>query len=353
MTNNADITLVPGSSGPAVWDVQARLQTFGLDQAVGLVADLGDEAKTGVFGPRTAQAVAAFRQTMGLPAGDEVDRDTWTALVDATFTFGDRLLYLRLPHFHGCDVHTLQTALSSLGFSCVPDGIFGGHTEHAVREFQQNAGIDSDGIVGDSTFSAILRLRHAWEGKDPLSTGARALGFARAAEVLERTPICIYGTDECGRAVAERISNLAMATTAASLVVSASTLEQAPDDSMLMVQLITPPCEAAAGAGEAAGATQAAMATSDVTQATGMASASLSRSSRSSRVRTAQVPQVLYDSDHTLKARMATAISLITAEQPRVTVLLAFQPQEGQRLSPREEQHTAIVLLDALCSAYA
>ena len=179
MTNNADITLVPGASGPAVRDVHARLQTLGLNQAVGLVVDLGDEANTGVFGPRTAQTVAAFRQSMGLSAGDEVARDTWTALVDATFTFGDRLLYLRLPHFHCCDVHTLQTALSSLGFSCASDGIFGAYTERAVREFQQNAGINSDGIVWDSTFSAILRLRHAWEGKDPLSTEARALGFAR------------------------------------------------------------------------------------------------------------------------------------------------------------------------------
>ncbi|MDR1014996.1 MAG: peptidoglycan-binding protein [Coriobacteriales bacterium] len=147
-----------GSKGPAVRDVQARLRSLGYG--------LGDEAGQAVFGPLTAQAVAAFRASARLGPGSEVDRDTWTALVDATFILGDRILYLRMPHFHGHDVHTLQTALATLGFSCVADGIFGVGTEGALREFQHNAGLGADGIAGDSTFSAIQRLRYAWEGKE-------------------------------------------------------------------------------------------------------------------------------------------------------------------------------------------
>ena len=255
-----------GSTGLAVKDVQARLQMLG--------HDLAEEREQGLFGRKTAEAVAAFREGVGLSSGTDVDLDTWTALVDATFTFGDRLLYLRLPHFHGRDVTTLQTALSVLGFSCNSDGIFGAHTEQAVREFQQNAGLSSDGIVGHTTFSAIDRLRHAWEGKKLLSEGVQVLGFARAAEVLERTSICIYGTDELACSIAERLSNLAMATTSASRVACAVSLEQIPDDFTVRIQLTSIDAE------------------TDEQDS---------------------VPLVIYDNDATINARMATALNLITA----------------------------------------
>lgn len=302
-----------GSTGAAVRDVQTRLQSLGYD--------LSQELEQGIFGAATAAAVARFREKLGLVVGEEVDHNTWKALVDATFTFGDRLLYLRIPYFHGQDVHTLQAALAALGFSCLPDGIFGASTERAVREFQENAGIGGDGIVGDSTFSAIQRLRHAWEGKDQLKFEGRSLGFARAAEVLESTPICIYGTDETGRNIAERVSNLAMATTQASLVVSAQSLDQAPDGSMLMLQLV---CEKRKEPRQ------------------------VDDSSEPS-----PVPHVSYDNDGTLSARLATAIELTSTEQPRIVILFAREQDDKSLLSPREEQHIAVALLDALCLAYS
>jgi peptidoglycan hydrolase-like protein with peptidoglycan-binding domain len=312
--DSAAATIVArGLTGPAVKDVQERL--------CGLGYDLGDEATRSSFGPLTAQAVAAFRSAAGLAFGDGVDRDTWTALVDATFTLGDRLLYLRMPHFHGRDVRTLQTALAALGFSCTADGIFGGHTERAVREFQRNAGLGSDGIVGDSTFSAIERLRHAWEGKDQLATGTRPLGFARAAEVLESTPIHIRGIDCAARGVAERIANLALATTPGSLVVSAPPTEQLSDGPLLVFDLLS---ASANGEGDEPGA-----------------------AGRDA------VLQVVYDSDATINARMAIAIGLAAGTHPRITVLLACAAAEGESLSPREEQHAAIALLDALCLAFS
>jgi peptidoglycan hydrolase-like protein with peptidoglycan-binding domain len=309
----ADIThIAQGSEGSAVRDVQARLRLLGYD--------LGDEAELGVFGAATAQAVTDFRWYAELAPGDDVDGDTWTALVNATFTFGDRLLYLRIPYFHGSDVRTLQTALASLGFSCLADGIFGGYTERAVREFQHNAGIDGDGIVGDSTFSAIKRLRHAWEGKEQLGEGVRPLGFARAAEVLESTPLCLFGLDETGRGVAVRMSNLALATTQSSRVVNAQAPEQVPEDAVLVVRLTSDP-------------------------------AALDEQS--------SVPQIVYDSDATLNARVATAVGLITKGRSQITVLLACTSEaatshssEKEPLTAREEQHAAIALLDALCLAY-
>jgi lysozyme family protein len=305
--------ITQGCKGSAVRDVQERLCSLGYE--------LGGEAEQSVFGEATARAVAAFRAYAKLAPGDEVDRDTWTALVDATFTFGDRLLYLRVPYFHGCDVRSLQTALSALGFSCTTDGIFGGHTERAVREFQQNAGIPSDGIVGDSTFAAIKRLRHAWEGKDQLASNLRPLGFARAAEVLESTPLCIWGKDSVARGVAERISNLALATTTASLVMNATSPELVPAGPVLTIQLISAFAEL---------------------QAQGTLGA--------------EGPQVVYggvDDDASINARMATAIGLVSDKRPRITVLLAGEATEEGRLTPHEEQHAAIALLDALCLAFS
>jgi len=286
----------------------------------------------------TASAIAAFRRSADLPEGKDVDLETWNALVDETFTFGDRLLYLRLPHFHGRDVVTLQTALAALGFSCIADGIFGAHTEQAVREFQLNAGIGSDGIVGHSTFSAINRLRHAWEGKKLLKYEARTLGFARAAEVLVRTPICIYGTDELACRIAERISNLAMATTSASRVVCMQAKEQTANGFRLTIQLTT--------------------VEPDVPEQD-------------------KIPLVVYDNDETINARMATALGLLSSKRRRIVVYVAvdFDRNDAERTPDRtstsaydhvpgentgealpsasDEQHAAIALLDALCLSFS
>ncbi|MCL1846644.1 MAG: peptidoglycan-binding protein [Coriobacteriia bacterium] len=312
-----------GSEGLAVKDVQERLLLLDFN--------LGGETQHSVFGPVTAAAVAGFRERHGLPAGTDVDLDTWTALVDATFTFGDRLLYLRLPHFHGRDVLTLQSALASLGFSCNFDGIFGGHTERAVREFQQNAGLSSDGIVGYSTFSAINHLRHAWEGKDPLLREVQSLGFARAAEALEGVAICIYGTDEVARRIAERISNLAMATTSASRVVCAQSLAQVPDDSTLMIELFS---------------SGIALVDLDMLATKGDQGMSDALAEQET------VPLVVFENDLTINARLATALESVTAQQPRIKLYLAYAPHDGLAFSAREEQHAAIALLDAICLSF-
>jgi peptidoglycan hydrolase-like protein with peptidoglycan-binding domain len=298
-------TIARDSRGPAVQDIQHRLQSLGYD--------LGVDAASGVFGEATALAVRAFRAAEGLSGGDSVDEQTWSALVDATFTLGDRVLYLKMPYFHGRDVFRLQTALESLGFNCGgSDAIFGGHTERALREFQTNAGLVSDGIAGTSTFQAIERLHHAWQGKGALTLADQSLGFARAAEVLENTSICVYGTDEAGRAIAERISNLALATTPASQVVSAQSLTQVPEQSMLMVQLT----------GASVGADDG-------------------------------IPLVLYDDDATLNARVRTAIESSAPERKRIIVGLATPFMVKPGFSARDEQHLAVALLDALCLAFA
>jgi peptidoglycan hydrolase-like protein with peptidoglycan-binding domain len=57
----------------------------------------------------------------------------------------------------GAGVLILQGTLHFLGYDITDiDGIFGGETEDAVRAFQEDMGLDADGIVGEGTANAIV-----------------------------------------------------------------------------------------------------------------------------------------------------------------------------------------------------
>ena len=280
-------TIKRHDTGPAVEDVQQRLVTIGL---------LDPADVDGAFGDTTAEAVQAFCGNMGLPLSEEVTEKVWAALVDASFTLGDRTLYLRMPHFHGHDVLELQHALAALGFACgAVDGIFGAFTELALRKFQLNLGLPSDGIAGAYTYAAIRNLHHSWEGKEAVH-GSSHLGFARAADVLERNALCLFGTQDFTRSVASRMSNLALATN--------------PDESMLLVHIVLP---------------------GELTVTT--------------------VPRVSFDDEGTLSLRLETAIGVADAASPsRIAVELPGIMWEDAG-EGRSAQHFAITLLDALCTA--
>ena len=59
----------------------------------------------------------------------------------------------------GEDVRALQILLIGRGYSCGysgADGIFGGNTDTAVRQYQQDNGLDIDGIAGKNTMGRLL-----------------------------------------------------------------------------------------------------------------------------------------------------------------------------------------------------
>jgi N-acetylmuramoyl-L-alanine amidase len=135
-----------------VADLQTRLEKLGfvIDSL-----ELG-----GTFGPSTEMAIKEFQQRSGLDVDGIVGVDTWKALVESSWTLGDRPLRLSQPFLRGDDVRELQARLNALGFTAGKhDGIFGLGTAAALRDFQRNLAVNEDGIVGHETLRALERLR--------------------------------------------------------------------------------------------------------------------------------------------------------------------------------------------------
>lgn len=150
MSGSDEIRLSVGDVGEPVTDVQQRLDHLGFSVAVD---------PPGSYGDGTRAAVEAFQHRRGLRVDGICGPQTWSALVEAGRTLGDRFLYRRSPMLRGDDVAELQQRLSALGFdSGRVDGIFGDLTSAALGEFQRNAGLPVDGIAGASTVAQLLRF---------------------------------------------------------------------------------------------------------------------------------------------------------------------------------------------------
>jgi peptidoglycan hydrolase-like protein with peptidoglycan-binding domain len=194
----------PSDRGSAVEDIQRRLLTLGYD--------LGPTGVDGVFLGATLSAVTDFQTEHRLAEDGIVGPETWSRLVDETFTLGDRLLYLRFPYLHGRDVAELQGALNALGFACgEPDGILGPLTERAAREFQRNTGLPEDGIAGSETVGALRNIEHVWRDKEPRTPFGRQVEPARSAEGLARETVAVVYADEQGCDLAFRLASTARA----------------------------------------------------------------------------------------------------------------------------------------------
>jgi len=113
-----------------------------------------------VFCPATEAAVRAFQSVRGLRNDGRCDEQTWTALVEASWNLGDRLLFLTSPNLRGDDVAELQSRLARLGFDCGRvDGILGPRTARALEEFQSNCGTSADGVCGPDTVRTLGIMR--------------------------------------------------------------------------------------------------------------------------------------------------------------------------------------------------
>lgn len=141
----------------------------------------------GEFGMATRAAVEAFQRQRGLRVDGVCGSQTWQTLVEAGYRLGDRFLYRRTPMQRGDDVAELQQRLCALGFDTGRvDGIFGDATTVALREFQQNAALPPDGILGAETLRELRRVEGRERDRHLVST-------VRARELLRHSPRTLAG----------------------------------------------------------------------------------------------------------------------------------------------------------------
>lgn len=132
-------------------------------------------AVNGTFDEATEAAVRAFQRQFGLTEDGLVGRQTWQAMEDAyesirtstdlidggIILFPGRVLQ---AGFQGEDVATIQEYLAYIAtvYPAIPapavTGVYGMETVQAVEAFQQEFGLEVNGIVGVTTWDAIASL---------------------------------------------------------------------------------------------------------------------------------------------------------------------------------------------------
>ena len=151
-----------GADGIAVADVRRMLATLGLlDNTDPRVHSSYDEA--------AELAVRHFQQTRGMSVDGIVGPETYSALVNAHWNLGDRVLaHDPGQPLTGDDVSALQTQLLELGYDLArADGVFGARTAEGLRNFQRDYGMVADGICGPHTLRALRQLGRRVTGGRP------------------------------------------------------------------------------------------------------------------------------------------------------------------------------------------
>ena len=140
---NSGPTISIGSTGRDV----RRLQRIFVMTKV-----LGPTNITGSFDATTEQAVKDFQQGAALTVDGIVGPMTWQALP------ADPNTRLLVRSDSGTVVTALQKGLKKYGTPATDpgpvDGDFGAKTEGAVKAYQQDRGVQADGVVGDQTWWA-------------------------------------------------------------------------------------------------------------------------------------------------------------------------------------------------------
>jgi N-acetylmuramoyl-L-alanine amidase len=187
-----------GDRDPAVRELRDRLAAAGFP-----TGDVDEE-----YDAPTEDAVRGFQRARRLRVDGICGPQTWGALVESAYRLGDRLLYTRAPMLRGDDVVDLQHQLNALGFDVGrEDGIFGPRTEHALRQFQRDAGLAADGVCGPATRAHLERVGRLAAGsvatvreRDELARSPRRLAGRRVFVAVEP------GLEVVGRSLASELA---------------------------------------------------------------------------------------------------------------------------------------------------
>ncbi|NEO29546.1 MAG: peptidoglycan-binding protein [Symploca sp. SIO3C6] len=150
----AQTLLKRGASGSEVIELQLRLQEL----------RYFNREPTGFFGSITEEAVRAFQRDSRLQVDGIVGPATEARLfpnsrLTSTLSSQSQTSSILRRGSRGREVDQLQRLLGILGyFDLQPTGFFGRVTENAVRAFQQNYGLQVDGVVGASTYNTLWAI---------------------------------------------------------------------------------------------------------------------------------------------------------------------------------------------------
>lgn len=145
----AGATFHPGDKGHQIAEIQQALTAHGYDTD----AD-------GAYGDSTQAAVRQFQADHGLDCDGIIGAATYEALMGEAMpenrtsqggAASDALPAATADN----EVSVIQQALANNGYTVDVDGVFGVGTEQAIRQFQADHGLETDGIVGQSTFYAL------------------------------------------------------------------------------------------------------------------------------------------------------------------------------------------------------
>ncbi len=151
-----------GASGTAVADVRRMLASLGY-------VDNTNPTSEHVYDEATELAIRHFQQRRGMTVDGVVGAETYTALTEAHWRLGDRVLAHQPGKLQaGDDVGVLQTQLLELGYDLArADGIFGPRTAAGLRNFQRDYGLVADGVCGPATLHALRQLARRVVGGRP------------------------------------------------------------------------------------------------------------------------------------------------------------------------------------------
>lgn len=140
--------IYPGDQGEEVQELQKRLEGLGFYSG----------NHTGIYGDRTRGAVESFQEAAKLSPDGIIGPNTLSALEIAEGDIEDPPV-LKL-YDQGPEVLFVQLFLYENGYLSVsPTGLFRGLTEEAVKAFQTHEGLESDGIVGEDTWQAMMNSK--------------------------------------------------------------------------------------------------------------------------------------------------------------------------------------------------
>jgi N-acetylmuramoyl-L-alanine amidase len=187
------VHLEAGAEGPEVAELQSRLGRLGLDAG-----------RSGRYDERTSEAVRQFQSTRRLRVDGICGPETWSALLEAGFRLGDRVLFRQAPMLRGDDIAELQETLGALGFDAGRvDGIFGDETKRALVEFQRNAGLTADGVCGPAAIAELRRVEGQAGQGDPVAAIKEREALRNAARTLRGYRIVVGHAGPLGSAAEE------------------------------------------------------------------------------------------------------------------------------------------------------